>query len=449
MAALRPWLAALLLVAGVQAAPAWPTTEFPLSVSADRTHLRDGSGRPVLLVGDAAWSLLVQPGDDDIELYLRDRRARGFNALLVNLIEHQFSDHPPANAHGERPFAGQPFEAPDTAYFDRAHRVLERARALGFTVFLAPAYIGSGGGGQGWWVEMAAAGPERLRRYGTFLGQRFGDLDNIVWTEGGDEDAPDPALVTALAEGIRAADPGALQTVHSRRDTVTAALWADAPWLDLDTAYTYGDVYAKVAEQRRDDHDLPVVMIESRYENERDATPPSLREAGYGAVMAGAAGFVFGNNPIWHFDSVGLFAAANGWKAELGGAGSVAMGHMRAFFEPLAWWRLRDDAEGRVCGWRSRFGGAKCALADDGSFAVVYSPGGGPLRIRTDAFAGGPVCATWYAPQDGSRHPAPAPLAEGEDLVTPPLRADDSGGDSDWVLLLASCAAPKAAGGRS
>lgn len=416
----------------------WTATAFPLSVSADRSHLRDGAGRPLLIVGDAAWSLIAQLSREDAALYLRDRQARGFNALLVNLIEHEFSANPPANAYDARPFHGDAFETPNEAYFDHAEWVLRRAEALGFAVFLAPAYIGAGGGGQGWWAEMRAAGPERLRRYGRYLGARFGGLGNIVWTQGGDEDAPDPSLVAAIAAGIGERDPDALQTAHSRRDTVTAAHWAGAPWLDLDTAYTYGDVFEAVARQTRDDFDLPVIMIETLYENEHGTTAPMLREAAYGAIMAGAAGFVFGNNPIWHFSREGLFDAPRGWKAELAGAGSESMGRMRAFFEPLDWWKLRADSDGALCG--ANAAPLKCAVAQDGGFAVVYAPRGGEIRVGTDAlFAGGTVCATWRDPADGAAHPAGAPAARGETLVATPPQPRNARGFDDWLLLLAIC----------
>ncbi|MEX2519499.1 MAG: DUF4038 domain-containing protein [Paracoccaceae bacterium] len=431
-------VASLLAPGGVRA---WPSATFPLSVSPDRSHLLDGEGRPLLVVGDAAWSLMVELRREDAELYLEDRKARGFNALLINLIEHQFSSNPPANAYGERPFVGgAAFEDPNDVYFDHVDWVLRRARSMGFAVFLTPAYIGAGGGGQGWYTEMREAGPERLRHYGLYLGRRFGALKNIVWTQGGDEDAPEPSLVSAIAEGIREADPAALQTVHSRRDTVTAAAWADAPWLDLDAAYTYGDVFEKVAAQKRDRFDLPVIMIESLYENEHGTTEQTLREAAYGAIMAGAAGYVFGNNPIWHFSSGGLFDAPRAWRDELPRAGSLNMGNMRTFFEPLEWWTMAEDADGALCGWRTKLGRVKCAIARDGAFAVAYAPRGGAIRLGTGGLAEGPICASWYDPSSGGRYQASeAPLIHGEDFIAEPPQPLNFRGFHDWVLLLAVC----------
>ncbi|WP_353476550.1 DUF4038 domain-containing protein (plasmid) [Salipiger sp. H15] len=442
------WGCALLLVlAGLVAAHDTQAADpagkgpaaFPLAVSGDGSHLVDRDGLPFLVNGDTAWSLIAELTLEQAEVYLQDRKARGFNALLVNLIEHEFSTNAPANAEGVAPFElpGR-FDMPDPAYFAHAHAVLQRARDLGFLVFLAPAYVGVNGGSQGWWQEMTEAGPERLAGYAGYLARTFGDLDNIVWTHGGDWDVPDKTLVTAMAEAIDAAQPGALQTVHSNRDTVTAAFWRGAPWLDLDTAYTYGDTGDKVEEHLAGGFGLPVVLIESRYENERDATPRSLRKAAYGAIMAGAAGQVFGNNPIWHFTRQGLFAAPRDWREELSSPGSVSMTHLREFFEAIPWWTLRSDAETALCGAPNVLAEVDCAAAPDGRLAVVYSPRVQPLHLAPAPLAKVPFCAHWVDPRSGTSQtamPPALPGPQGFDLP-PPETADD---DEDWLLLLLAC----------
>jgi hypothetical protein len=68
---------------------------FPLRTAANGRFLTDQHGEPFLVVGDTAWSLIVQLGEDDIDRYLEDRQKRGFNSIIVNLIEHKFA--PEAN----------------------------------------------------------------------------------------------------------------------------------------------------------------------------------------------------------------------------------------------------------------------------------------------------------------------------------------------------------------
>ena len=64
----------------------------------------DAVGKPFLIQGDTAWSLIAQLTREDADLYLEDRRARGFNTILVSLIEAKFATNAPANAYGQPPF---------------------------------------------------------------------------------------------------------------------------------------------------------------------------------------------------------------------------------------------------------------------------------------------------------------------------------------------------------
>src|SRR5262245_51941307 len=81
-----------------------PMARYPLSISADRRRLLDADGNPFLIQGDAAWSLIANLEYDEALRYLDDRQARGFNTLIVNLIEHLYSQDPPRDRSGREPF---------------------------------------------------------------------------------------------------------------------------------------------------------------------------------------------------------------------------------------------------------------------------------------------------------------------------------------------------------
>ena len=151
--------------------------DFPLKTAANGRFLTDQKGEPFLVVGDTAWSLIVQLSEDDIDRYLEDRQKRGFNSIIVNLIEHKFSTNPPKTLAGLAPFMTTgDFSTPNPAYFDFAHKVVEKANQRGIVVWLFPSYLGYGGGDEGFFREMKASGKGSLRSYGRFVGKRFRGL---------------------------------------------------------------------------------------------------------------------------------------------------------------------------------------------------------------------------------------------------------------------------------
>ena len=77
-------------------------TQFPLRIEAGKNYPTDKEGRPFFMQGDSPWSLIGDLTEEDAYLYLEDRKARGFNTVLVNLLEHRFSRNAPANAYGEK-----------------------------------------------------------------------------------------------------------------------------------------------------------------------------------------------------------------------------------------------------------------------------------------------------------------------------------------------------------
>ena len=85
---------------------AWPKAAFPLGIATGNRYLEDAAGRPFLIHGDTAWSLIAQLTLEDAGRYLQDRRARGFNTILVNLLEHMFSSKAPATFMASRLSSG-------------------------------------------------------------------------------------------------------------------------------------------------------------------------------------------------------------------------------------------------------------------------------------------------------------------------------------------------------
>jgi len=422
-----------------------PATNLPLKVSSNRRYVVDQKGKPFLVVGDSPWSLIAQLDERDIEWYLRDRQNKGFNSIIVNLIEHKFSTSPPRTRAGVAPFLRPgDFSTPNEAYFDFAHNVIQKAGEFGMVVWLAPAYLGYGGGNEGFFQEIRAGGRDKLRAYGRFVGRRFRDLPNIVWMLGGDytPEKPDQWTVNELAEAIREEDPTHLMTAHHSPESSAVAAFGEQGWIDVNNFYGYEKALFRpmLAEYRREPV-RPFVLLETTYEGEHDSTPDQIRRQAYWAMVSGACGQFFGNNPIWHFDGPGLFPARMGWQEALNDRGSRDMALLRSLFASLPWYRLVPEADHAVVveGYGAGTATVLTATTADRRLSVVYLPSTGSasraLTIALGAFAS-PVRARWYNPTNGRAFEVTGSPFENRATRRFLSPGDNASGADDWVLIL-------------
>jgi Protein of unknown function (DUF4038)/Putative collagen-binding domain of a collagenase len=343
------------------------------------------------------------------------------------------------------------FASPNEAYFAHADWVLQRAAEKGFLVLLTPSYVGWSGGSQGWYRAMVANGPAPLRQYGAYLGRRYREFTNILWVHGGDYDPPDKDLVRAIVEGIREFDTRALHTAHGAPETSLPDYWQGEAWLQVSNVYTYEPVHAVALAHAARPERVPFFLIESAYENEHGITEQGLRMQAYQAVLCGAAGQIFGNNPIWHFDGPGLHPAPVTWRRALDSPGARSMTHLRALMRTLPWWLLEADADHTflIGGRGPEDARAVGARASDRSFALVYLPRSREITIDLGELAGAEVVARWYDPANGrffTVSGSPFPTTGLRRLK--PKHGDNSSGFDDWVLVLESTLRPGEASAR-
>jgi hypothetical protein len=429
-----------------QAAPEPPAVKFPLQVSKDRRYLMGQDRLPFLIVGDTAWSLIADLKEADIKAYLDDRHKRGFNAIVVNLLEHKFATNAPRNRAGLEPFMKTgDFATPNTEYFDFAHRVVGWANERGISVWLAPAYLGWNGGDEGFFQEINAGGRAKLQAYGKFVGERFKDSANIVWLLGGDYAAPKQHqwAISDLAQGIKAAGAKQLMTVHGGQQSAVDVL-GDQDWIDINTTYSYDKdllrLYRKDYERKTV---RPFVLIESTYENEHGSTPEQVRRQAYWAMTCGACGQFLGNNPIWHFDGPGLFKAPRGWRAELDGTGSRDIARLRTAFVNRPWHELVPDRKNTLVtkGIGEGTGTITAATTRDNGLAMIYIPSTGrearELSVDLGRFPRG-VRASWFNPTDGGYRPAADGALANTRISALRTPGDNGTRTNDWLLIIES-----------
>ncbi|MGO9765221.1 MAG: DUF4038 domain-containing protein [Myxococcaceae bacterium] len=426
-----------------------PEVAFPLSVSPNGRFLIDAHGVPFRLQGEGAWSLIANLTADEADSYLVDRQHKGFDALLVNLLEHRFAAQAPRNRAGQAPFrtAGD-FSTPEEAYFQSAAAFVQKARAHGFLVLLAPAYLGYGCPSQhsaeneGWSAEMGRQSTSACLAYGQYVGSRFRSFDNLVWVQGGDclpeAGSPLEACAQKVFEGLRQAGATQLQTGHFSPNSTSLDEAAFAKDMQLDAVYQYRTPQAACRKATAQLPPWPTFLVESGYENEsiQGSVPPS-RKYLWWAALSCTAGVFSGSKPVWAFEE--------GWEKALDSPGALDVSRMAGLLDSLPWQNLIPSG---LLGMRplvTAGGGAPgaqdevvAAATEDGQWLLAYVPPGtgrGHRSFVLDVRAlAGEATARWYNPWTGAFLSAGQVPNQTPWWFTTP--GDNGSGYDDWVLVL-------------
>ena len=411
-----------------------------LAVSADGRSLVREDGRPFFWLADTAWELLHRASRDEAELYLEDRRRKGFT-VVQTVILAELAGLRVANANGDLPLLGEDPARPNEAYFRHVDDVLAIAERKGLYLALLPTWGDKFN--KKWGEGPEVFMPANARTYGEFLGRRYGGR-RVIWIMGGDrnpENAQHFAIVRAMAEGIRAATGGRqLMTYHPQGGTKSWDFFREDSWIDFhmfQSGHGEPDLanYRFTLEGRALQPVKPVLDGEPRYEDHPINWKPELgwfgdfdvRQAAWWSMLSGAAGHTYGSHDIWQMWQPGrdpVSAARTPWKVALGHPGAAQMGHMRRFLEAHGFGQLEPAQEllaEEGAGARHQ----RAARSRDGRTAIVYTPYGDPIRLR-DA-SGGTV--RWFDPRTGAERPAAAAAG----AFDPPGQAARG---NDWVLVM-------------
>jgi len=407
---------------------------FPKGVSANHRYLVDQAGKPYLVVGDSPQCMSTNLSTTDMDFFFADRRARSFNVAWVNLLCGTYTrGRADATTYdGIKPFttAGD-LATPNPAYFARMDTMVQLAAKHGITLFLDPAETGS------FRDLLKSNGTAKSQAYGTYLGNRYKSMPNIVWMLGNDYQpdqwAPYDPYETALSRGIRAADPAKIQTIELTPESTSYTDPTWPPLVNLASAYTYEPTYDVVLDAYTKAPTQPVFMVEANYEFENltggpTTTDETLRRQEYWTMLSGATGQLYGNAYTW-----GLNDPA--WKQHFDTTAAGQFGRMAQLFSARRWQDLVPDrshtfATGGLGTYASsgdvlESDYATAAITADGALGMVYIPTARTVTINTARLKAG-WTARWFDPTNGAVRAASAPY------TTPGANA---AGQSDWVLL--------------
>ncbi|MFC1558676.1 glycoside hydrolase family 140 protein [candidate division KSB1 bacterium] len=450
--------------------------ESNLSVSEDGRYLiyREG-GAPFFLTFDTGWGVFELISKEDAEIYLKDRRDKGFNGFLGCLI---FPFGNPSNYYGEKPLHNFDPNTPNEEYFKNADYVINKAIELGLFVGLLPS-----------WGDKVTRGftLKNAYRYGWFLGNRYVEQNaNIIWVIGGDRNPTDEVqenIYRKIAEGVadgvnnvkqedgRADYSTTMMTFHPQPEAwgggSSSTFYHYDEWLDFNMLQT--------SHFRRND-ERSYTDIQSDYSREpvkpcMEGEPPyedhavdwktekgfftdhDIRKAAYWSVFAGAAGHVYGSTTVWQFSSPTHQLrryeppTRGWWNIEKDGRqkgkdlpGAFDMRHLkdlmlsRPYFSRIPDLSLIDESgPGK--------GHLQCTKDTDGNYAFIYFPMGTiSLKIYVSKLSGKKINAWWYSPRDGKVYDNDGKLTNAPFLVfdkkdrefDPPRNTETE----DWILIL-------------
>jgi hypothetical protein len=434
---------------------------YPLRVSKNGRYLLDREEKPFRIQGDSAQSLIVNLTYAEAESYFSDRRAKGFNTVNINLLEHKFGINAPANRRKDPPFtqAGY-FSTPNEAYFAFADSIINLAASKGMLVSLAPMYLGYDGGDEGWWKELNSStnSQEVCFTFGRYLGNRYKNRSNILWVIGGDYLPPSGSegerRLHKFMEGIKASGDAHLWAGDWNAPSISTDERMFASEMDVNAVYTSGTkarpgiTYdeARVAYQYSPPH--PAYLKETGYEDERwvPGDAASVRKYEYWAILGGCTeGGFFGNRDIWEFATSNWwsgFAFGHGpWQSALNSRGTLDMVRLGQLLDSLPWYDLVPLGSAIMktmlthAGTDGKTDYITAAVTIDREVLVAYDPESQNITVDITQLRG-PLRARWFDPTSGrSTEIAENPLVtKGTHDFVPPGR--NSAGEKDWVLIL-------------
>jgi len=476
-------------VATLRLLPSKPAeaASFPLKVSPNGRYLVDSNMRPLRIQGEAAWSLIANLTYAEADEYLSNRREKGFNTVLVNLIEHRYAQAGkgsnlkgvPANRAGALPFmrkeGGGPydgtwgtadFSTPNEAYFAFADSIIDLTGQKGMLVNLAPMFLGFNGKEAGWWADLTNGANTQSVAYnfGRYVGQRYKSRKNVIWIIGGDYFPPagseGEARLLKFMQGIKEA--GATQPWSGDWSAACLSVSEElfAPLMDLDAVYTYGMLghpgatYDEARAGYQSSPPRPAYLKETGYEDESwfPGDPASVRMYEYYAILGGSTGGAFfGNRDVWKFATDRWWYDPKNfghgqWKKAMESAGTMDFVVLGRLLDSIDWYLLVPSELSGMKKLVVRGGGGYgttdyvvAAATSDRRALLAYVPPTrkSPVKITVDMTAlSGRARGSWFDPSCGASTEITneAFLNIGTREFTPP--GMNSAGESDWVLVL-------------
>jgi len=434
-----------------------------LVISENGRFLQHENGKPLFWLGDTGWLLFQKLNRAEVEVYLENRRQKGFNVIQA-MVLHEL---PEANVYRDMALVDsdptRPLSTPgnnpkvelEYDYWDHVDFVVETAAQKGIYIAMVPT-----------WGSIVKSGHftvQSAQTYGKWLAERYRSRPNIIWINGGDiRGDTNKDIWQALGMTLHQMDPDHLMTFHPFGRTQSSTWFHNENWLDFNMFQSGHRRY----DQRRPTDDIatwkgednwryvledyakmppkPTIDGEPSYENIpqglHDPNEPywqdrDVRRYAYWSVFAGSFGHTYGNNAVMQMHKPnspkGSYGVRNYWYKAIDDPGAGQMQYLKAlilsrpFFERVFEPNLIANDNGDRYDY---------VIASRGeSYAFVYTYTGRAFNVSLGKTTGDKVKAWWYNPRNGKAELLGHFDNKGVRRFDPPGEKTEG---NDWVLVL-------------
>jgi hypothetical protein len=433
--------------------PAVPWDNGHLKVSENRLYLQHENGTPFFWLGETSWLFPSRLNRDEAGFYIGETAKNGFNVIQISIL-HSLGA---MNAYGHialpNGFNFSEIDQPGIYnYWKHVDFIVQQAATRG--IYIGMVCV--------WGGNVRSMSEDDAKKYGEFLGKRYGKNPNIIWLIGGDIRGDlKPEVFNALATTIKTHAPNHLMTFHPFGRTLSATWFNDASWLDFNMFQSGHRRYG----QRRGDGDLtinymeedswrfversfafkpvkPVLDGEPSYEhipqglhdpNEPRWQACDVRRYAYWSVFAGACGHTYGHSSIMQMYQPGVGSAYGAyipWYEAVHAPGLMSMKHLKTLMLAFPYFERIPD-QSVITGTNGvQYDRAIATRGND--YLLVYNYTNRRLEIDLKKISGAKKKAWWYSPANGQTEY----IGEFTNEIHAFYRDSAYGAGNDWVLIV-------------
>jgi hypothetical protein len=352
---------------------------------------RDGSSD--LIVADTAWALPWRATVEDVKLYAKDRRTKGFNAVLLMVVQPDMGARGPRDRGADEGFAVG-FEdlheghinLLNPNYFDYLDSLISVLVENEIVPVYSPLFFGFG------WKGLGVIGPivdsQEYARFCRYIVARYGARP-AIYLAGADGTGVEAQVEVGGKEFHKwdcyGQPTGIHYRPHIRPNAHQSAEWLDFQWCQ--TGHGGEHIQERVADMWRNEPQRAIANGEPSYENTgvigKSAGWWQGHEAWSNLCAGSTMGVVYGAACLWgwrlHKDELGhsdfFLAPGCGWREALDFEGATYVGLVGKILRGLPIAQIQPS-------WSEAI--SPRGLIVHGRLFIGYQENGGPLDVRGD-----------------------------------------------------------------